>query len=173
MLEAAVAVDNQSGGRKRLVAYVAPKQGSTFDADGLREFLRPLIPGAMIPNSFFEIKALPRTIGGKIDRRNLSATPLKMAERAYTHVAPRDDLEKRLIETWEDFLGVEPIGIRDDFFELGGDSLLAVRLFARIKSMLGKELAPSILLRVQRSRRWLRAFVLKRLGFPPRIAPTP
>jgi amino acid adenylation domain-containing protein len=108
-------------------------------APQLRSYLLGKLPDYMVPPAFVFLDKLPLTSNGKLDRR---ALPEPVAiQRGKVSVPPRDALETRLVEIWENVLRIQPIGVTDDFFELGGNSLLAVRLFSEIRKMLGKRLA--------------------------------
>ena len=95
----------------------------------LRNYLKQLLPEAMVPSAFVRLPALPRTPNGKVDRRALPA-PSAEAE-ATGAVPPRTALERQLAELWRQVLHVERVGIHDNFFELGGDSILGIQLIAR------------------------------------------
>jgi amino acid adenylation domain-containing protein/FkbM family methyltransferase len=99
------------------------------------------LPDYMVPRLVL-LDRLPLSPNGKVDRAALGRQALDSGRRglAQAYVAPRDTLELRLVNIWEDLLGVHPVGIRDDFFKLGGHSLAAVRLTARIQRRLGREL---------------------------------
>ncbi len=137
---AVVCSDTPSG--KRLTAYVVPRGPRPVAAAELRAFVRDRIPPALIPNRFESIETLPLTPSGKLDRRSLPAVAI---EEQSNYVAPRTDLEKRLVCLWEQVLEARPIGIRDDFFELGGHSLIAVQLAAAIGKWAGRSLSPGLL----------------------------
>ncbi|CCH30562.1 non-ribosomal peptide synthetase [Actinosynnema sp. NPDC047251] len=109
---------------KRLVAYVV---GST---DGLREGLAATLPDYLVPSAFVELDAFPLTPNGKLDRAALPAPVV--GEVPEDFVAPRTEEERRVAEVWADVLGVEHVGAQDDFFALGGDSILAVRALGRL-----------------------------------------
>jgi amino acid adenylation domain-containing protein len=134
-----VAARPSESGENMLVAYVEPAENATVDSKTLRAELRNELPDYMIPAAFVSIAALPLTPNGKIDRKALPAPePPAAAPNAY--VPPRDDLEQTLIRVWTHVLKVAQIGLRDDFFELGGNSLTAVRLLFEVKKATGKEL---------------------------------
>jgi amino acid adenylation domain-containing protein len=128
---------------KSLTAYIVPRGSDPVSAADLRAFVRERIPPAVVPNRFESLAALPLTPNGKLDRRALQ--PVYNQEEQSTYVAPRDDLERRLVALWEDVLHARPIGIGDDFFELGGHSLSAVQLSAAIGRMTGRSLSPGLL----------------------------
>lgn len=158
------AVIGECGGPDaRLVAYVVPRRGHLVEPARLRRELARLLPDVMVPGRFVALDALPLTPTGKLDRQRLPLTP-PQPERP-EHVAPRTEIETTLATFFEDVLGVAPLGVNDDFFELGGQSLMAVRLFNRIEAVLGVAMplsaileAPTVaslavLLRSQRARR--------------------
>jgi len=127
-------------GRKQLIAYVVPRSGApatgSTPATGplipeLRGFLEPKLPDYMIPAFFEELPALPRTPNGKINRRALPAPHTHSALPNRPYVAPRNPVEVKLTEIWGDVLGRDRVGIEDNIFEIGGDSLLIFRIAVR------------------------------------------
>ena len=129
-----VTVVESRAGEKRLVAYyVATTQSPEITSDHLRTFLMSRLPSYMVPSAFVSVESLPRTRNGKIDREALSATEELGREFSNGYIAPRNVLEARLIGLWSDLLGPPQIGIRDNFFERGGHSLLAVRLISKVR----------------------------------------
>ncbi|HEY0171187.1 MAG TPA: amino acid adenylation domain-containing protein, partial [Pyrinomonadaceae bacterium] len=137
---AVIARDDGPGG-KRLVAYVVNRPGAALEPAALRAFLRVKLPEHMIPSSFVLLDELPLTANGKTDRRALSALPPPEAPtRQESFVPPRDELERQLAGVWEEVLKVEPVGVRDDFFDLGGHSLLATRVVSHVRERCGVEL---------------------------------
>src|SRR5579884_1948147 len=126
-------------GDPRLVAYVVP-QGEPVRATKLRRHLQEKLPPYMVPSAIVSIDAFPLTPNGKIDRGALPAPDFERSELEHERVAPRTPLEERLVEIWQDVLGISPIGITDDFFELGTTSMVAAQLFARIEHELGSVL---------------------------------
>jgi thioesterase domain-containing protein/acyl carrier protein len=91
----------------------------------------------MVPAAFVMLKSLPLTPGGKVDRRQLPPPEIERDDGDKRYVAPRNDMERRLVEIWEKMLGVRPIGVTDNFFELGGHSLLDARLVAEVERRIG------------------------------------
>jgi amino acid adenylation domain-containing protein len=134
-----VAQDGQSGA-KRLVAYLVPSDQPAPTVSALRSALAETLPDYLIPSTFVMLEKLPLTPNGKVDRRALPAPDTARPELGGTFVAPRDELELRLARIWEQVLGIQPIGVRDNFFDLGGHSMLALRLFAQIERITGKSL---------------------------------
>ncbi|MCP4568731.1 MAG: non-ribosomal peptide synthetase, partial [FCB group bacterium] len=122
---------------QRLVAYVV---GETAP---LRAFLAERLPVYMVPSVFVRLDELPLLPNGKVDRQALPA-PEGTAETA-GYVAPRNPAEEVLAGIWSDVLGVDRVGIHDDFFALGGHSLVAARVLARVRRAFGREPALSAL----------------------------
>jgi len=134
---AVAALKTTAAGEPALVAYVC-SQGEP-DSVGLKRFLEARLPSYMIPSAFVFLDRLPLTPNGKIARRALPAPDLTHAN-SHEFIAGRDNYEVRLVKIWERLLQVSPIGIRDNYFDLGGYSILAVRLFSEIRKAFGIEL---------------------------------
>jgi amino acid adenylation domain-containing protein len=127
-------------GEKRLVAYVVPKQEQSPATRELSSFLKEKLPDYMVPTAFVLMETLPLTPNGKVDRRALKAPDPSVTVSQRVIVPPRYQLEFQLTKMWEEILGIEPIGIRDNFFDLGGHSLLVMRLISQINALCGKTL---------------------------------
>jgi amino acid adenylation domain-containing protein len=136
--EAAVSVHEAGAADRRLVAYLVLEPGG--EASSLRAFLRQRLPEYMVPSSFVALPALPRTPSGKVDKRALPAPSRERPALAVDHTPPTSAMERRLVEVWSALLGVDGIGVHDGFFDLGGNSLLALRAVAETIRVLGKEL---------------------------------
>jgi amino acid adenylation domain-containing protein len=136
-------VAREDGGEKRLVAYLVPDRNQQPLGRTLREFLRTKLPDYMMPAAFVVVNALPLTPNGKIDRKALPVPTRENSAIERALVPPRDELERELTAIWESVLRISPIGITDNIFDLGVDSLLAAELFARIEKTLGKNLPPA------------------------------
>jgi amino acid adenylation domain-containing protein len=134
-------------GNTRLVTYVVPNQVQTPTIGELRRFLKEKLPDYMVPSVFVMLDALPLTTHGKVDRRALRVPDQITQEPEEGFVPPRDELEYQLSRIWENVLGVQPIGPRDDFFELGGTSLLAMVMLDQIEKLTGKYFPVATLLR--------------------------
>lgn len=128
-------------GDKRLVAYFVLKPGQSTTREELRVFLKEKVPAYMAPSVFVPLDELPLAPNGKVDRRALPAPDLNGQELENRFVAPRDGTELRLAKIWEEVLHAWPVGVRHHFFELGGDSLLAARLVARIEENFARKLS--------------------------------
>jgi amino acid adenylation domain-containing protein len=132
--EAAVVVHGD-GARRRLVGYYVAE--AALAGDELRAFLAGELPEYMVPASLVRLEALPLTPSGKLDRQSLPA-PQATEETGY--VAPEIPAEEQLAGIWAEVLGIDRIGAHDDFFALGGQSLLATQMVSRIRDVLGVEL---------------------------------
>lgn len=131
---------------QQLVGYVTSKAGAHLSPRELRAFLTRKLPLYMVPAIFVVLDALPHTPNGKLDRRALPAPYGVRAVQSDSAVAPRTAVEKQLASIWQEALGLERVGVHDDFFELGGDSLRAGRVFAAIHTRMGVNLLPPTLL---------------------------
>jgi amino acid adenylation domain-containing protein len=132
--------EDTPGAGKSLVAYFVAAQQPAPTALALRSFLKDKLPEYMVPAAFVALPMMPLTPNGKVDRRALPAPKLADSSVASDSVAPKDELESRLVKIWESILGKQPITVRQNFFELGGHSLLAVRLMHRVEQVFGKRM---------------------------------
>jgi amino acid adenylation domain-containing protein len=134
-------------GRGRIVAYVVPLARDGFDLETARKRLRERLPEYMVPPAFVALEALPLTSGGKPDRGELARREVTASATSTGALEPpRTPLEEALVQVWLDVLRTEQpelerIGVRDDFFALGGHSLLILQVLARLRDVLGVELA--------------------------------
>ncbi|MFG2167300.1 non-ribosomal peptide synthetase/MFS transporter [Micromonospora chersina] len=153
--ETAVIVREDSPGDKRLTAYlVGPAEHAA-----LKAALKETLPEYMVPAAFVTLDALPLTPNGKLDRRALPA-PVVTREASVALVEPRDDTERALAAIWSEVLGVDTLGIDDDFFDLGGHSMLATQVVAKIrKAELGGRAVGVMDLFQQRTIRELAAYI--------------
>ena len=136
--EVVVTMREDRPGDRRLVAYVVAERGSKPAAETLRRFAGEKLPEFMIPWAFVVLEALPLAPNGKLDRRALPP-PADDTGRAQAFVAPRDNLEAELAQLWEEILNVSSVGVTDNFFGLGGHSVLALRLVGQIHKRFGRE----------------------------------
>lgn len=139
--EAVVVAHEQEPGEKRLIAYVVLHREHSVATGELREQVLNTLPIYMMPSAFVELETLPLTPNGKVDRRSLPAPALVTQAAEELYVAPTCMEHFELIQIWEELLDVRPIGIRDNFFYIGGHSLLAARLIERIGQAFGMELS--------------------------------
>jgi acyl-coenzyme A synthetase/AMP-(fatty) acid ligase len=130
--EAVVVAREEEGGEKRLVAYYAPREGADLDARLLREHLLVALPEYMVPAAYVPLVALPLTSSGKIDRKALPA-PESASYAAAAYEAPAGDVEERIAKIWCDVLRVDRVGRNDNFFALGGHSLLIIQVLGQLR----------------------------------------
>lgn len=128
-------------GQPDLVAWVVLNQHDTsastsLDISAIRAFVSKLVPAYMIPSKIVSLTEFPLTPNGKIDRQNLPEPTQNLASFEKQFSPPRDDVEKVLSSIWCDLLNVQQVGLFDDFFELGGQSMLAVQMFGRVRDQL-------------------------------------
>ena len=129
--ESVVAVHEPTEGDRRLVAYVVPRDGATPDTAELRRFLDAELPAYMVPSAFVTLEALPLNANGKVDRDRLPAPDGDRPETAEGYLAPRTESERTLAEIIAAVVGLDKVGVHDNFFEIGGDSILAIQVVAR------------------------------------------
>ncbi|WP_437589099.1 amino acid adenylation domain-containing protein [Sorangium sp. So ce1000] len=141
--EAVVAARND-GGAVRLVAYVVGREAAALDVAALRGRLAQQLPDFMVPAVIVALPALPLTANGKIDRAALPEPERAGAPEADGFVAPRNEVEAILAKIWADILRVERVGIHDNFFALGGDSIRSLQVIARANQR-GVKLSPKAL----------------------------
>ena len=145
--QAVVLAREDRPGDKQLVAYLLPQSCVSLSQEVLRTFLRKKLPGYMIPSAFVLMETLPVTPNGKLNRKVLPAPIYEEIGGATAYMAPRNATEQKLEEIWRKVFNVLRVSIRDNFFDVGGDSLLAVGLITEIATTFGKELSFNTLLR--------------------------
>jgi natural product biosynthesis luciferase-like monooxygenase protein len=150
--ESVVVARDDAGADARLVAYVAPRAAMsaaerTALGSALKGALGSRLPAVMRPGQVVVIERLPRTPNGKIDRRALPAPVSAAPARAAGAAAPESDIERRIAGIWSEILGVADVGLRDNFFDLGGDSLLAVQAHRRLRDAMARDLSLTDLFR--------------------------
>ena len=129
----AVIAREGKAGIKKLLAYLVVKDGcQAIGNEKLKQALKAELPGYMIPSNFIWLEKLPITENGKLDRKALPAPDIEVS-RNRQHVGPRNENEKILQNVWADVLGIENIGVHDNYFELGGDSILSIQIVSRVK----------------------------------------
>jgi enterobactin synthetase component F len=135
--EAAVTVHSEQNGVPSLTGYVVMRKGMDASVEALRQHLAKFLPEYMIPTQVITLDAMPLTSTGKLDRKALPV-PARSNKTAYAE--PATGIEKKLAALWQQVLGVERIGLHDNFFQLGGDSLKAAEMVARFPEHFGTEL---------------------------------
>jgi aspartate racemase len=130
----------------RLIAYVIPAEGYSLEDKELRNFLKDYLPDYAVPAVIIFLKEFPLTPHGKVDRKALPEPERSPRQDKHDYAPPETTLEKQLAQIWESLLGGDAVSIDDNFFDIGGDSLLAVTLFIKIEKLLGKYYPISILI---------------------------
>jgi amino acid adenylation domain-containing protein len=137
--EAAVVAWDRAPGEKSIAAYVVPQPDTAPSVQALQDWLKNAVPDYMVPSSFVFVASLP-VVNGKLDRLALPPPDHHRPALSSEYVAPRSALESQLVTLWETLLGTVPIGIHDDFFALGGHSLLGARMIAQVHDTFGADL---------------------------------
>ncbi|MBA3806781.1 MAG: amino acid adenylation domain-containing protein [Solirubrobacterales bacterium] len=137
---AVVVVREDTPGDRRLVAYVVAARDRAPDEEQLRRLLKSKLPPFMVPSTFVTLESLPVTPNGKLDRVSLPAPDGARPELSRPYAAAQSPMEEALASIWCEVLSVERVGIDDDFFDLGGHSMLAVKMLARVRDSHGFEL---------------------------------
>ncbi|MEO7533477.1 MAG: amino acid adenylation domain-containing protein, partial [Ferruginibacter sp.] len=140
MSQVVVLAKADKGGHSQLVGYIVPKE--SFDRETVTRYLKSRLPEYMVPAVWVELEAMPITYNGKIDKKALPE-PDANRQLGGQYVAPRNETEMALVKIWQEMLGVEKVGVEDNFFEIGGHSLLGMRLISQIR----KELEVEIVIR--------------------------
>ncbi|NJN12721.1 MAG: amino acid adenylation domain-containing protein [Richelia sp. RM1_1_1] len=146
ILQAVVLAKENNLNEKYLIAYIVIKLEKLLTRDELRGFLKDKLPEYMIPANFIFLAALPVTSNGKIDHQALLKLDSSSLSTEVNFVPPRNILELQLAQIWSEVLGIHPIGVKDNFFDKGGHSLLALCLMAKIQQQFGKKLPLATLL---------------------------
>ena len=137
----AVVVGRQEAGEElRLIAYFVASTVPAPTTSHLRRSLARVVPEYMIPAAFIRLDVIPQTPNGKADRLRLPAPTADRPDLGNVFVAPGTNVERELSRIWSRVLAIEGIGVADDFFELGGDSLTAARVAERVRKAFGTEL---------------------------------
>ncbi|MCX4388038.1 amino acid adenylation domain-containing protein [Micromonospora peucetia] len=137
---AVVAVHRAGSPDASLVAYTRPANGTVASASALRDHLRERLPQHLVPHHYLCVDDFPYTRNGKVDRTALPAPDGSRPVTDVEYVAPRSDIEEHIATAWSEALGIERIGVHDDFFALGGHSLAMMRLTATLRSRHGYQL---------------------------------
>ena len=132
--EAAVVPRSAADGHKVLVAFYVPRDGRTVALRELRCWLKTRCPDYMIPARFAPLERLPQLPGGKIDRNSLPEIPPALRENDEDYTAPRSQIERELAAIWADVLRINTVGVNDNFFQSGGDSILSIQMVARAQA---------------------------------------
>jgi len=141
--EAVVLLREDQLGQPRLVAYVCPAQnpsGRRLALETLREELKSLLPHYMAPAAIVVLAEMPLTPHGKIDRQALPAPDQSRPDQVTAYAPPRTDIERQIVEVWQEVLSLDKVGVNDNFFDLGGNSLLLLQAANKLEPLLGQQL---------------------------------
>jgi non-ribosomal peptide synthetase component F len=125
---------------KRLVGYVVLSEPAALTVTELRNFLKEKLPEYMVPSVFVFMTALPLTANGKIDPRALPALDGARPEVVQGLISPRTEIEELVARTWQDVLKLDRIGVEDNFFDMGGSSILAIQIVSRLRDVFNREI---------------------------------
>lgn len=139
----AIDADSFEEQAKRLQAYLVIDHECSPSIDELRQFLNEKLPDFMVPTSFVFLDEIPLNSNGKVDRLALSSPDEVALDISDTFIAPRTLVEEKLAEIWSEVIGLDMVGIHDDFFEMGGDSILSIRIIAKANQA-GIRISPEI-----------------------------
>jgi amino acid adenylation domain-containing protein len=131
----AISTGAAGAGEGRLVAYVVAHEQTELSVAELRTHLEQGLPMYMIPSVFMMLEQIPLTPNGKVNRRALPVPDQKRPELGQLYVAPRSDLESAIVKVWQEVLGIEKVGVHDNFFDLGGHSLLMVQVHLKLREV--------------------------------------
>jgi acyl carrier protein len=138
---AVVAAREDTPGEKRLVAYVVTAPGAEFDEAETRAALRKTLPDYMAPSTYVQLNRLPLSPNGKVDRKALPAPSATVGAASDPADALMTPMQRKVAALWREILRLDRVGLNQNFFDLGGHSLLLVRLQASLKASFGQEIA--------------------------------
>jgi acyl carrier protein len=145
--EAVVTVGNGEEGETYLCAYVVPGDESDINISVLRQGLSSRLPGYMIPSYFVKIKQIPLTSSNKVDRRALPEPETYRPQLETAFLESATGMEKLIAGIWQEVLNLDKIGINDNFFDLGGNSLSLVKVIVKMRKVLEREIPTVMMLR--------------------------
>lgn len=140
-IQQAVVTLQQSENNQRLLAYIVPQKKAAININELRSFLKQKLPDYMLPSAFGILKNLPLTTNGKIDRQALPEIESLSSEITANYEPPKTEIEQAIAKIWQQLLQLEKVGINDNFFDIGGHSLLLVQLHAKLRDMFPVDIA--------------------------------
>jgi natural product biosynthesis luciferase-like monooxygenase protein len=141
VLQSAVILQTDARGDKRLIAYAVFEPGTALTVSAMREFLKDRLPDYLIPSALVQLDVMPLTPNGKIYRKGLPVVKQIKGEDERIPEPPRNRVEEALAWMWAEILGMDEVGIHDDFFEIGGHSILASQLISRLRETFHVELS--------------------------------
>ena len=138
--QAVAIIREEDFGDKRIVAYITLQAGQDFSEIDLRQHLKKKLPEYMLPSIFVKMDTMPLTPNGKIDRKSLPHPKINRPELVQEFIQPQNELQKSISRLWSKILKIDKIGIDDNFFDLGGDSLLSVQLVMLLEKEMKTEI---------------------------------
>ena len=141
VLDIVVIVREDTPGEKRLVAYVVARPDQTLEANDLRNFGKKKLPRYMMPSAFVILQSLPLTTNGKIDRQALPAPDKGGAGTDAPYLPPQTEVERTITNIWQLVLQIEQVGLNDNFFDLGGHSLLMIQVQSKLRAALKRNIS--------------------------------
>ncbi len=138
--QAVVLAREDAPGDKRLVAYIVANPDEQLAIAELRPYLQGQLPDYMVPAIFMTVEAMPKTPSGKIDRRALPVPDSQRQELSQSYAAPQSELERLLAGVWSKLLKLDRVGIHDNFFEIGGNSLMTLQVAVQVRDLLSTDL---------------------------------
>jgi amino acid adenylation domain-containing protein len=140
--ECVAAVRDDGGEEKQLMAFIVPRANSRITSTEVRRFLRERLPDYMVPSAYVPLTALPLTANGKVDRTSLPApTAAMLLPEEGQEASQLTPVQAAVSEIWRNVLGVERVGLHDDFFDLGGHSVLVTQITSRVRQVFDVELS--------------------------------
>jgi len=137
--------DEHASAEKFLAAYIVAAPAQEISRKDLRQRLQKALPAYMVPSAFVKLDAFPLTPNGKVDRKALPTPRREDFDAGAAYVAPGDPIEGRLAALWEEALNIHPVGVESNFFDLGGRSVVAAKLFMKISREFGRDLPLALL----------------------------
>jgi amino acid adenylation domain-containing protein len=139
--ESVVISREETIGNQRLVAYIVPEKEDIKLVQSLRKYLKEHLPEYMVPANFVMLKNLPLNANGKLDRQALPKTTDLSNNFGVNYVAPDNEVEKKIAHIWQEVLQLEKVGMEDNFFDLGGHSLLVLQVQSKLQKVLNKNVS--------------------------------
>lgn len=168
--DAACVVAGENSSEKLLVAYLVFRNGSKTPLSEIREYAQTMLPPYMVPDKFATLDAIPLGRHGKVDRQSLPAVDPAVPASSSVPAAPQDDVEREMVQVWGKLFSRQSIGCDDNFFSLGGNSLLAAKLVVRVERAFGKRLSLASLVAAPTVKQF--AALVRAKDLVPKIADT-
>lgn len=138
--DAVVVIKHDSSGDRRLVAYYVRQDGLSSNLSDMRSFLKERLPSYMVPSIFVRLDAMPLTSNGKVNKPGLPEPKIHDSHSDTDFIAPSNNLERTIAEVWQDCLRTEKVGRNDNFFDLGGHSLMTFQVQNKLEQIMGMEI---------------------------------